>query len=275
MSDPAAQPAPVSAPAAPTHAPGADGFLRVTNVRKTYRLGRVPVPVLHGVDMSLRKGEWVAILGASGSGKSTLLHLAGGLDRPDRARNGAAPSRIVFDGREITAMGRRELDRYRAREVGFVFQFYHLLPELSVLQNVTVGAMIRHGRVGYVKHRSQAEARAGELLNAFGLGHRLRHRPAELSGGERQRVAIARALVNSPRLLLADEPTGNLDRATGESILDALADLRARTGLTVLMVTHDERVAARADRVVRLADGRIAPSGEKLAPGGAPDGPAR
>lgn len=234
------------------------GLLRVEGLRKTYRLGRVPVPVLHGVDLSLRAGEWVAILGASGSGKSTLLHLAGGLDRPDRARDGAGPARIVFDGREVTAMGRAELDRYRAREVGFVFQFYHLLPELSVLQNVTVGSMIRHGRLGYVKHRRRAEGRATELLTAFGLGHRLKHRPAELSGGERQRVAIARALVNEPRLLLADEPTGNLDRATGEAILDTLADLRARAGLTMLMVTHDERVAERADRVVHLVDGRVA-----------------
>ena len=236
-------------------------YLRVENLRKTYRLGRVPVPVLHGVDLSLNKGEWVAILGASGSGKSTLLHLAGGLDRPDRARNGQAKPRIEFDGRDITAMGKGELDRYRAREVGFVFQFYHLLPELSVLQNVTVGAMIRHGRLGYLKQRKPAEARATELLTAFGLAHRLRHRPAELSGGERQRVAIARALINSPKLLLADEPTGNLDRTTGESILDALAALRAETGLTVLMVTHDERVAERADRVVSLADGRVVEGG--------------
>lgn len=154
-------------------------------------------------------------------------------------------------------MDKRELDRYRAREVGFVFQFYHLLPELSVLQNVTVGAMIRHGRLGYIGQRRQAEARASELLSAFGLDHRLRHRPAELSGGERQRVAIARALINGPRLLLADEPTGNLDRTTGDAILDALADLRAGSGLTVLMVTHDERVAERADRVIRLVDGRV------------------
>jgi len=245
---------------------GTPGFLRVEHLRKTYRLGRVPVPVLHGVDLSLSKGEWVAILGASGSGKSTLLHLAGGLDRPDKARNGQSPPKIMFDGRDITAMGKGELDRYRAREVGFVFQFYHLLPELSVLQNVTVGAMIRHGRLGYLTHRKQSESRAGELLTAFGLSHRLRHRPAELSGGERQRVAIARALINGPRLLLADEPTGNLDRATGESILDTLAGLRAETGLTVLMVTHDERVAERADRVVRLVDGRVAEGGQMGVP---------
>ncbi len=254
MSNATTQPEPSSAPAAGRRDAG---FLRVENLRKTYRLGRVPVPVLHGVDLSLARGEWVAILGASGSGKSTLLHLAGGLDRPDRARNGNPAPTIRFDGRDITAMGKRDLDRYRAREVGFVFQFYHLLPELSVMQNVTVGAMIRHGRFGYMTQRGQAEGRARELLGAFGLDHRLRHRPTELSGGERQRVAIARALINQPRLLLADEPTGNLDRATGESILDALAGLRAETGLTVLMVTHDERVAERADRVVRLADGLV------------------
>jgi lipoprotein-releasing system ATP-binding protein len=255
----------VSERAPANQAPGT-AYLSVANVRKTYRLGRVPVPVLHGVDLSLNKGEWVAILGASGSGKSTLLHLAGGLDRPDKPKNGQSPPRIVFDGRDVTAMGKRDLDRYRAREVGFVFQFYHLLPELSVLQNVTVGSMIRHGRLGYMKQRSKAEARATELLTAFGLGHRLRHRPAELSGGERQRVAIARALINDPRLLLADEPTGNLDRVTGGSILDALAEHRARTGLALLMVTHDERVAARADRVVRLADGRVVPEGRPNAP---------
>jgi lipoprotein-releasing system ATP-binding protein len=289
----ATTPAQPATNALPDATRGTPGFLRVENLRKTYRLGRVPVPVLHGVDLSLSKGEWVAILGASGSGKSTLLHLAGGLDRPDRPRANEQkacrfcgydlagldreriqscpecnrpfgpllPPGIFFDGRDITAMGKGELDRYRAREVGFVFQFYHLLPELSVLQNVTVGAMIRHGRFGYLTHRRQAEARAQELLTAFGLAHRLRHRPAELSGGERQRVAIARALINGPRLLLADEPTGNLDRATGESILDALAGLRAETGLTVLMVTHDERVAERADRVVRLVDGRVAEGG--------------
>jgi lipoprotein-releasing system ATP-binding protein len=232
-------------------------MLAVSNLRKTYRLGRVPVPVLHGVDLSLNAGEWVAILGASGSGKSTLLHLAGGLDRPDRARGDTPKPRVLFEGRDLTAASKADLDRYRAREVGFVFQFYHLLPELTVLQNVTVGAMIRHGRLGYMTHRRQAETRATDLLTSFGLAHRLRHRPAELSGGERQRVAIARALINEPKLLLADEPTGNLDRNTGEAILDALAEHRRRTNLTLLMVTHDDRVAQRADRVVHLVDGRV------------------
>jgi predicted ABC-type transport system involved in lysophospholipase L1 biosynthesis ATPase subunit len=142
--------------------------------------------------------------------------------------------------------------------VGFVFQFYHLLPELTVLQNVTVAGMVRHGRFGFRKGPAEAHARG--LLDAFGLSHRLKHRPAELSGGERQRVAIARGLMNQPQVLLADEPTGNLDRATGDKILDAIADLRRKRGQTIVMVTHDQAVAARADRVIRLEDGRVAPA---------------
>jgi len=237
-------------------------MIEATNVRKTYRLGRVRVPVLVGVDIAVEAGEWLAVLGKSGSGKSTLLHLLGGLDRPDRGQSGTS---IVFDGRELGRMSAGELNRYRSEEVGFVFQFYHLLPELRVLENVTVGAMIRHGRLGYRgSTRQAARGTAKELLDAFGLSDRLGHKPAELSGGERQRVAIARALVNRPRLLLADEPTGNLDRATGETIIDALAELRERLGLTIVMVTHDEAVAERADRVVMLADGRVGRTEEAI-----------
>ncbi len=232
-------------------------MLGVAGLRKTYRLGRVPVPVLHGVDLRVNRGECVAILGASGSGKSTLLHLCGGLDRPDRARDGNPRPSIVFDGKDMARAGKRELDRYRSHDVGFVFQFYHLLPELTVLENVTVGAMIKHGRLGYIAKRGAAVERATELLGSFGLAHRLKHRSSQLSGGERQRVAIARALINDPAILLADEPTGNLDRNTGGAILDAIFEHRRRTGLTVLMVTHDEAIAERADRVVRLVDGRV------------------
>lgn len=229
-------------------------LLRVAGLHKTYKLGRVDVPVLRGVDLTLAPGEWVAILGASGSGKSTLLHLAGGLDRPDRR----PPATIAFRGRDLTTLSPGELNRYRSHDVGFVFQFYHLLPELTVTDNVLLGAMIAHGRVGYARRRAELRRSAGELLGAFGLGERLAHRPAELSGGERQRVAIARALINGPALLLADEPTGNLDRKTGASILEVLAGLRADRGQTMLMVTHDPEIAARADRIVELVDGRVA-----------------
>ncbi len=231
-------------------------LLEVQHLRKTYRLGRVEVPVLHGASLAVEEGEFVAILGASGSGKSTMLHLIGGLDRPDRAPKGEPDASVMFDGHAIGSMAARELDRYRAGTVGFVFQFYHLLPELNVLQNVMIAGMVRHG-LAFASHRGESRARAESLLGAFGLGSRLRHRPAELSGGERQRVAIARALINEPRLLLADEPTGNLDRKTGDAILDTLAQIRERTRQTVVMVTHDAHVAARADRIVKLEDGRV------------------
>jgi lipoprotein-releasing system ATP-binding protein len=230
-------------------------ILSVRDLYKTYKLGRVKVPVLYGVDLDVQPGEWVTILGASGSGKSTLLHLMGGLDRPDK-NNQSQPS-IKFQDREMTRESKRALDRFRADDIGFVFQFYHLLPELSVLQNITVGGMIKHGRMGYRSNRTAIVGRATELLERFGLSHRLKHRPAELSGGERQRVAIARALINEPSLLLADEPTGNLDLKTGESILDAIIDHRRDAGLTLVMVTHDERIANRSDRVIRLVDGRV------------------
>lgn len=231
-------------------------LIQVRDLHKTYRLGRVDVPVLRGVDLEVRAGEWLAVVGASGSGKSTLLHLLGGLDRPDPRANGhAGATGIIFGGRPLRAMGAQELDRFRASRVGFVFQFYHLLPELTVLENVAVAAMVRLGRLKY--RRAEQEAKARELLDAFGLSHRLAHRPAELSGGERQRVAIARALINDPDVLLADEPTGNLDRQTGEKILDAIAAVRAQRNQTIVMVTHDVEVAARAERRIRLEDGRV------------------
>ncbi|MBK7404209.1 MAG: ABC transporter ATP-binding protein [Phycisphaerales bacterium] len=230
----------------------------VRALRKTYRLGRVDVPVLHGVDLDVARGEWIAILGASGSGKSTMLHLIGGLDRPDKPRNGNPRAEIEFQGRNTVQFRAAELDRYRSTQVGFVFQFYHLLPELSVTENVLLGAMIRLGRLGYLRQRAPLRRRAREILDAFGLGDRLRHRPSQLSGGERQRVAIARALINDPAMLLADEPTGNLDRKTGGRILDVLAKVRSDGGQTMLMVTHDPEIAARADRIVHLIDGRIA-----------------
>lgn len=228
-------------------------MISATELHKTYKLGRIDVPVLRGVDLEVERGEWVAILGASGSGKSTLLHLLGGLDRPDKR----TASRIVFDSRDISSLSQRAINRYRSRHVGFVFQFYHLLPEMTVVENVTIAGMVRYGWSGYVANRREVMARASTLLEAFGLGHRLRHRPAELSGGERQRVAIARALVNEPDVLLADEPTGNLDRATGDAILQTIVELRRQRNQTIVMVTHDPQVAARADRTVRLLDGKV------------------
>jgi len=228
-------------------------FIEAVNLHKTYRLGRVDVPVLRGVDLSIEKGECLAVLGASGSGKSTLLHLLGGLDRPDREPT----ARILHEGRALDGLSARGLDDFRAGHVGFIFQFYHLFPELTVLDNVVIAAMVRAG-ASYASVRAQARARAAALLDTAGLGHRLRHRPSELSGGERQRVAIARALINRPEVLLADEPTGNLDRATGRRILEFLEGVRARERTTVVMVTHDPSIAERADRVVTLEDGRLA-----------------
>lgn len=260
---------PVSVPAGAR--PGAaTEILSASDVHKTYRLGRVDVPVLRGVSMSVRAGEWVAILGASGSGKSTLLHILGGLDRPDRmvverSETGerVGPARpwaghVRFRDWNLAAFSSAELDRYRCESVGFVFQFYHLLPEMTVVENTLLPAMARYGKFGFLSRRADLQDRAAKLLDSFGLSHRLKHRPAELSGGERQRVAIARALINEPSLLLADEPTGNLDHTTGGAILDALIQHRQAGDRAMVIVTHDREVAARADRVVRLVDGRIA-----------------
>ncbi len=225
-------------------------LLRAQDVRKTYRLGRVDVPVLSGVDLDVQEGEWLAIVGSSGSGKSTLLHLLGGLDRVD-ANSGP----ITFLGEDLRAFSPARENRYRNRDVGFVFQFYHLLPELTVLENAMIPALVGLGRLQFAQEKKAITERAATLLTDFGLSHRLKHRSSELSGGERQRVAIARALINRPRVLLADEPTGNLDVKTGHGILDLIAS-RHGTGTTVVMVTHDQAIAARASRQIHLADGR-------------------
>ena len=251
--DPSMQPAASNPTAHLAATQATTPFVAATNVHKTYRLGRVSVPVLHGADLSVSKGECVAILGASGSGKSTLLHLLGGLDRPDAATSGP----ITYKGRSLAEFSTLELDRYRNRSVGFVFQFFHLLPELTVIQNTMIPALVGMGRLRYTRERKAINDRAADLLTRFGLGHRLKHRPAELSGGERQRVAIARALMNQPDLVLADEPTGNLDQKTGEAILDVLLALRDEMQQTLVIVTHSQPIAARADRTVRLADGKV------------------
>lgn len=229
-------------------------ILEAQDVRKTYRLGRIDVPVLRGASLEVHEGEFVAILGASGSGKSTLLHLLGDLDRPDPRDGGE----IHYRGQRVDRLSGRRRDRYRNRSVGFVFQFYHLLPELTVLENAMVPGMVGQSRIRWMSsERAATRERAREILGSFGLASRLGHRPAELSGGERQRVAIARALVNRPDVLLADEPTGNLDARTGGEILDLLGERHA-SGLTVVMVTHDRSIAERADRTVVLREGAVA-----------------
>ncbi len=231
------------------------------NLYKSYRMGRLDVPVLRGVTLAIQTGECVAVLGASGSGKSTLLHLLGGLDRPSWSPRVEPkitdPGHVRFNGKPLPRAGSNKLDQYRTNRVGFVFQFYHLLPELNVVENVTVPARLGHNPISWINAKPKATERAHDLLQRFGLEHRLKHRPAELSGGERQRVAIARALINQPDLLLADEPTGNLDQNTGASILDALMQLRAESNQTMVIVTHDHDTAGRADRTVNLRDGLV------------------
>jgi lipoprotein-releasing system ATP-binding protein len=203
------------------------------------------------VDFAVRKGEFVAIVGQSGSGKSTLLHLLATLDAPDAGQ-------VRFAGRRIDNLPTRERDRIRNAQIGMIFQFYHLLPELSCLENVLAPLMIGRSVWSYLRGRRPLVENARRLLSLVGLEHRLRHKPRELSGGEMQRAAIARALVAGPQVLLADEPTGNLDHATGQEIMQLLRNLNAREGLTIVMVTHDAGVAAQADRVVRLTAGRVA-----------------
>ena len=301
----------------PEAPPSPPTVLEASGVRKTYRLGRVPVKVLKDASIEVFQGEWLAILGASGSGKSTLLHLLGGLDRPDS--DGGV---VKHEGQAVSSLRGAGLNNYRNRDIGFVFQFYHLLPELSVLENAMLPCMVPPSRLraslplasaaagavigalaGWLfgdvalpaaddatpirlaviaatwavvgaalgvlcfqliqvladRVRMRTGARAAEArktLEDFGLLHRLKHRPSQLSGGERQRTAIARALGNDPPILLADEPTGNLDANTGREILELLKK-RHESGLTIVMVTHDPKVAAYADRVVRIEDGCV------------------
>lgn len=224
--------------------------LEARQLVKVYRKGRHEVPVLKGCDFTAVAGKVTAILGQSGSGKSTLLHLLGTLDAPDSGE-------IYFDGERIDNLSRRRRDQFRNSKLGMIFQFYHLLPEITALQNVLMPMMIQQGVWGFLKNRRAIKTRAKELLERVGLDHRLHHKPRELSGGEMQRAAIARALVTEPELLLADEPTGNLDRSTGRQILDLLQEINRQHGLTIVMVTHDESIAVECDRTIQLADGRI------------------
>jgi lipoprotein-releasing system ATP-binding protein len=224
-------------------------MLRAEEIYKSYWMGATKVKVLKGVNLTVEKGEFVAIIGASGSGKSTLLHILGALDKPDKGL-------VRFKGRDLNNFGAGELNRFRNKMIGFVFQFYHLLDELNVLENVYLPAMTSKSVFGWLACRKQMKDRAKELLAQLGLGDRANHKPYQLSGGERQRVAIGRALMNEPELLLADEPTGNLDSATGNGILDVLEKLN-KDGQTIVMVTHNEGIAKRAGRIIKLVDGKI------------------
>lgn len=219
-------------------------LLEARGVHKIYTIGKRKLEVLRGVSLSMNAGEFVAVRGASGAGKSTLLHLLGGLDLPNRGE-------VFFAQKNLGQLSNTALTRLRNRRVGFVFQAYHLLPELSALENVCLPA--RMARTGV----SETNARGCELLKRVGLGERMEHRPYELSGGEQQRVAIARALINKPDLLLADEPTGNLDSHTGDEILDLICSLREEHNTTLVIATHSARLASRAPKVIELLDGEI------------------
>ncbi len=225
-------------------------LLSVRGLRKNYRSGDRILEVLRGIDFDLAGGEFVAVIGQSGSGKSTLLHLMGLLDGSDSGS-------VSLGGRRIDNLPGKERDRLRNTDIGMVFQAYYLLPELTALENVLAPLMVRHGIFSWFSVRAEARRRATELLEQFGLGGRLSHKPRQLSGGEMQRVAIARALVGGPKLLLADEPTGNLDSESGAGILDVLTSLNRSAGLSIVLVTHDASIARRADRIVRLAAGRV------------------
>lgn len=218
-------------------------MLEAINIHKIYKTGSKELHVLKGIDLKVEKGEFVSILGPSGAGKSTLLHILGGLDEPTEGS-------VIFDNEDIYQLSDRKRARLRNKKIGFVFQFYHLLPEFSALENVAMPGLIGRKAAGI-------KPGTAELLELVGLKDRMRHRPGELSGGEQQRAAIARALVNGPELLLCDEPTGNLDSGTGQAIIELMYKLNKEKKTTVVVVTHEEAIAKKADKVVNIKDGNL------------------
>ena len=227
----------------------ADNYLCAKEISKEYTIGKTSIRVLDKVNLSVKKGEILIVLGASGAGKSSLLHILGILDTPTSGH-------VSFKGENLSINGQRKLAEKRNRIFGFVFQFYHLLPDFNALENVLMPRLIGRRFFKTVSKKDYTE-KAAELLDRVGLGNRINHRPNELSGGEKQRVAIVRALMNDPEILLCDEPTGNLDTKSGREIQKLIWDLNKKTKQTVVIVTHDERFAETAGRVIRMADGRI------------------
>ncbi|MCG9739197.1 lipoprotein-releasing ABC transporter ATP-binding protein LolD [Shewanella insulae] len=219
-------------------------LLQVSNVSKRYHEGSIDTQVLSGVNLSIAKGEQVAIIGSSGSGKSTLLHIMGTLDKPSSGQ-------VMFDGEDLYQLSPSRQAAIRNQELGFIYQFHHLLPEFTALENVAMPGLIQK------RPRQEVEQEAKELLSRVGLSHRLHHTPAEMSGGERQRTAIARALINRPKLVLADEPTGNLDAASGDTVYELIRELGSQLGTAFVVVTHDPKLAARMDRQLKMQDGQL------------------
>ena len=222
-----------------------DTLIRITDLNKSYYDGESELPVLQGINLEIYMSELLAVVGASGVGKSTLLHIIGTLDRPTAGN-------VLYDEQDIFTLSDTELARFRNKEIGFVFQFHHLLPEFTALENVAMGALITSS-----SNTKKVYKAAESLLDYVGLSERLAHYPGQLSGGERQRVAIARALINQPKVVLADEPTGNLDRRSSEAILELLWDLNSTSGQTFVIVTHNQELAQQVDRVIQLVDGKV------------------
>ena len=225
-------------------------ILTVDNVHRTYKLGKSNINVLKGINLEIKQGEWVALLGMSGSGKTTLLNLIGCLENPDKGS-------IIYNDTNLSRLSKSARNRLRKSKFGFVFQSYHLLPELSVLENVQISAMLNGKKI------SVAKKEAKEMLSLVRLEHRLNHKPGELSGGEQQRTAIARALINDPDLILADEPTGNLDSGTSNEIINLFKDINNNHRKTIIMVTHNQQIAENADRIVVIKDGIISKIDDK------------